>query len=123
MTLSVKPTMTPPAQSPIIAFHPAAKPANCDPFLPEIALPAHQPTLKLLNRVVRLSPETESRLPELAATTRRAPEEIVEDAMTGYLVEFARVRDKLDRRYDEMKTGQIHPIDGEEVFRQLRQKS
>lgn len=42
--------------------------------------------------------------------------------MTGYLAEFAQVRDKLDRRYNEMKTGQIQPIDGEEVFRQLRQK-
>jgi predicted transcriptional regulator len=76
----------------------------------------------LRSMVVHLSPETESRLQELAATTGRAPEEIVEDAMTGYLAEFAQVRDKLDRRYDEMKTGQVQPIDGEEVFRQLRQK-
>lgn len=65
---------------------------------------------------------TRPRLQELAATIGRAPEEIVEDAMTGYLAEFAQVRDKLDRRYNEMKTGQIQPIDGEEVFRQLRQK-
>jgi predicted transcriptional regulator len=72
--------------------------------------------------VVRLSPETESRLQELAATTGRAPDKIVEDAMTGYLAEFAQVRNKLDRRYVEMKTGQIQPIDGEEVFRQLRPK-
>ena len=70
--------------------------------------------------VVRRSPETESRLRQLAATTGRAPEEIVEDAMTGYLAEFAQVRDKLDRHYDEMKTGQIQPIDGEEVFRKMR---
>lgn len=78
---------------------------------------------KLLNMVVRLSPETESRLQELAATTARAPEEIVEDAMTGYLAELAQVRGMLDRRYDEMKTGQIRPIDGKEAFRQLRQKT
>jgi predicted transcriptional regulator len=86
----------------------------------EFVLTAHRPCLKLLNMVVRLSPETESRLRELAATTGRAPEEIVEDAMTGYPAEFAQVRDKLDRRYDEMKTGQIQPIDGEEVFRKMR---
>jgi predicted transcriptional regulator len=35
--------------------------------------------------VVRLKPETESRLQELAITTGRAPEELVEDAMAGYL--------------------------------------
>jgi predicted transcriptional regulator len=78
---------------------------------------------KLLNMVVRPSPETESRLQELAATTGRAPEEIVEDTMTGYLAEFVQARDKLDRRYDEMKTGQIQPIGGEEAFHQLGQKT
>ena len=50
---------------------------------------------------VRLSPETESRLQELAATTGRAPEEIVEDAIASYLAELAEVRDLLDHRYDE----------------------
>jgi hypothetical protein len=77
---------------------------------------------KLLKMVVRLSPEIESRLQELAATTGRAPEEIVEGAVTGYLVELAQVRGILDRRYDEMKNSQIHPIDGEEAFRKISQK-
>ena len=73
--------------------------------------------------VVRLSPETESRLRELAVTTGRAPDDLVEDAMTGYLAELSRVRDMLDTRYDDIKSGRVQPIDGEEVFRQLRQKS
>jgi len=34
---------------------------------------------------VHLKPETEARLQELAAATGRAPEELVEDAMSGYL--------------------------------------
>jgi predicted DNA-binding protein len=73
--------------------------------------------------VVRLSPETESRLQELAVATGRTPDDLVEDAMTGYLAELSQVRDVLDSRYDDIKSKRIQPIDGEEVFRQQRQKS
>ena len=72
--------------------------------------------------VVHLKPETESRLQELAATTGRAPDELVEDAMTGYLAELTQVRGILDGRYDEIKSGRVQPIEGEKAFAQLRQK-
>ena len=67
--------------------------------------------------VVHLKPETESRLKELAATSGRAPEELVEDAMAGYLTEIAALRDTLDKRYDEIKSGSVHPVEGEEALR------
>lgn len=73
--------------------------------------------------VVHLKPETESRLQELAATTGRAPDELVEDAMAGYLAELAQVRKTLDGRYDEIKSGRVRPVDGEEAFHRLRNKS
>jgi predicted transcriptional regulator len=73
--------------------------------------------------VVHLKPENESRLQELAATTGRAPEELVEDAMAGYLAELAQVRGTLDDRYDDIRGGRVKPIDGEEAFKRLRQKS
>jgi predicted DNA-binding protein len=73
--------------------------------------------------VVHLKPETESRLQALAATTGRAPDELIEDAMTGYLAELTQVRDMLDGRYDEIKSGQVQPIDGEKAFAQLHQES
>jgi predicted transcriptional regulator len=73
--------------------------------------------------VVRLSPETESRLQELADKTGRAPDDLVEEAMTGYLAELSQVHDMLDTRYDDIKSGRVQPIDGEGVFRRLRQKS
>jgi predicted transcriptional regulator len=73
--------------------------------------------------VVRLKPETESRLQELAATTGRAPEEFVEDAMAGYLKELAELNKKLDRRYDEIQSGRVKPLDGEDAFNRLRGKS
>ncbi len=73
--------------------------------------------------VVHLKPETESRLQELAATTGRAPDELVEDAMAGYLAELAQVRRTLDERYDDIQGGRVQPVDGEEAFKRLRQKS
>jgi len=73
--------------------------------------------------VVHLKPETESRLQELAATTGRAPDELVEDAMSGYLAELTRLRNTLDGRYDEIKSGRVQPVDGEEAFGRLGQKS
>jgi predicted transcriptional regulator len=72
---------------------------------------------------VHLRPETESRLQELAAQTGRAPDELVEDAMAGYLKELAQVRDLLDNRYDDLKSGRVKPVDGEEAFADLRRKS
>jgi predicted transcriptional regulator len=72
---------------------------------------------------LHLKPETETRLQELAATTGRAPDELVEDAMTGYLAELTQVRNMLDGRYDDIKSGRVKPLDGEEAFARLRQKS
>ena len=73
--------------------------------------------------VVHLKPETDSRLQELAASTGRAPEELVEEAMAGYLRELAQVRSTLDSRYDDLKSGRVKPIDGDEAFDHLRAKS
>ena len=73
--------------------------------------------------VVRLKPETESRLQELAASSGRAPDELVEDAMAGYLAELAQLHTTLDGRYDGIKSGRVTPIDGEAAFKSLRNKS
>lgn len=72
---------------------------------------------------VHLRPETESRLQELAARTGRAPDDLVEDAMAGYLQELAETREMVDSRYDDIKSGRVKPIDGEEAFANLRRKS
>jgi predicted transcriptional regulator len=73
--------------------------------------------------VVHLKPETESRLKELSLTTGRAADEIIEDAMAGFLAELTQIRDTLDGRYDEIKSGHVKPIDGEEAFNRVREKS
>jgi predicted transcriptional regulator len=72
---------------------------------------------------VQVSPETAKKLNDLAAASGRAPEEIVEDALVGYLDHVASLRETLDSRYDDLKSGRVKPIDGEEAFRRLREKS
>jgi predicted transcriptional regulator len=72
---------------------------------------------------VQVSPETAKKLDDLAASSGRAPGEIVEDALAGYLEEVAAVRQTLDSRYDDLESGRVTPIDGEEVFRRLSEKS
>ncbi|HEV2399922.1 MAG TPA: hypothetical protein VGS27_23475 [Candidatus Sulfotelmatobacter sp.] len=68
-------------------------------------------------------PETESRLQELAEKTGRAPADLIEDAVAGYLKELGGVRDMLDGRYDDLKSGRVKAIDGETAFKALRRKS
>ena len=69
-----------------------------------------------------------SALRELAATTGRAPDQLVEDALAGYLEELVAIREILESRHDDLKSGRVKsgrvkPIDGEEAFRRLRDKS
>ena len=71
---------------------------------------------------VHLTPELEAKLNEMATKTGRATDELVQDAMAGYLEELADVRGMLDRRYDEIKSGKVKPIDGEAFFESLRQR-
>jgi predicted DNA-binding protein len=72
---------------------------------------------------IHFRPETESRLRELAQRTGRAPNELIEDAMSGYLEELAQLRGMLDSRYEELQSGRVQAIDGETAFERLRRKS
>jgi len=71
---------------------------------------------------VHFKPDTESRLTELASRSGRATDDLVEDALSGYLAEIAEVREMLDGRYDDIKSGRVKPIDGEAFFDNLRQR-
>ncbi len=71
---------------------------------------------------VRFKPDTESRLAELASRSGRATDDLVEDALSGYLAEIAEVREMLDGRFDDIKSGCVKPIDGEAFFDNLRQR-
>ena len=72
---------------------------------------------------VHFRPDTESRLQDLASKSGRPPSDLIEDAMAGYLQELGQVRDMLDGRYEDLKTGRVKPVDGDDAFARLRQKS
>ncbi len=68
---------------------------------------------------VHFPPEVEEQLARLADSTGQGADELVQDVMAGYLAELAGVRSTLDRRYDEIKSGNVLPIDGESFFESL----
>lgn len=71
---------------------------------------------------IRLKPETESRLKELASRSGRPADELVEDALAGYLAEAAELGDLLDSRSDDIKSGRVKALEGETFFEDLRQR-
>ena len=72
---------------------------------------------------VHVTAETAKKLNELAVSSGRAAADIVEDALAGYLQEVAAVRQMLDTRYDDLASGRVTPMDGDEAFKRLREKS
>ena len=72
---------------------------------------------------VHLSPETEGKLKELAARSGRTPDELLQDAVAGYLDELGRTRAMLDHRYDQLERSEVQLIDGEEALARLKAKT
>jgi predicted transcriptional regulator len=72
---------------------------------------------------IHVTPELAKKLNDLAATTGRTPDELVEDALAGYLEELASLSEGLNSRYDDLKSGRVKPIGGEEALSRLREKS
>jgi predicted DNA-binding protein len=73
---------------------------------------------------VHFNPETEKKLKDLAAQNGRATaDELVQDVVEGYFDELANVRDMLTSRYDDLKSGRVKPISGDEVEAYFRDKS
>jgi hypothetical protein len=72
---------------------------------------------------VHFTPEIEKKLNDLATQSGRAADELVQDAMAGYLDELAGTREMFDSRYDDIKSGRVRLIPGNEVFARLREKS
>jgi len=72
---------------------------------------------------VHFTPELEKKLNDLAAQSGRAAGDLVQDAVAGYVDELAETREMLDSRYDDIKSGRVKLIPGDEVFARLREKS
>ena len=80
------------------------------------------PMRTLKGMEMHFTPDVEAKLNALATETGRTAEEFVQDALAGYVEELAQVRGMLDSRYDDIKSGQVQPIDGEAFFASLRRR-
>ena len=72
---------------------------------------------------VHFAPDVEKKLNDLAAQSGRRTDELLQDAFVGYFAELVETRDVLDSRYDDLKSGGVKPIDGEEAFSRLKAKA
>jgi len=72
---------------------------------------------------IYFTPDVEKKLNDLAARSGRGTDELVQDALAAYFSELVQTRDTLDTRYDELKSGRVKPIDGEEALARLRAKT
>jgi hypothetical protein len=73
---------------------------------------------------IHLTPETEKTLHALAAQGGGATvDELVQDVIEEYFGDLAKARQTLDRRYDDLESGRVKPVPGEEVIARLRAKS
>jgi len=72
---------------------------------------------------VHFAPDLQAKIDRLVRETGRPPEKLLEDAMAGYVAELAQTREMLESGYDDLKSGRVKPIDGEEAFARLRAKT
>ena len=69
------------------------------------------------------NPDIKAKLEQWASQTGRPAGELVEGVMAAYFEEMAQVRQTLDSRYDDIKTGKVTLSPGDEVASRLRERS
>jgi hypothetical protein len=72
---------------------------------------------------VHFKPDVQAKLDQMARESGCPSDELVEDAVIGYFDELARAREILDRRFDDLESVRVKPIDGEEAYRRLMEKT
>jgi len=72
---------------------------------------------------VHFKPEVQAKLDQMARESGRPSDELVENVVADFFDDAAFTRETLERRYDDLETGTVKPIPGDEVFVRLRTKS
>jgi predicted transcriptional regulator len=72
---------------------------------------------------VHFRPDVQAKLEQMARESGRPSGELVEDAVIGYFDELAHTREMLDRRFDDLESGRVKPVDGEDAYRRLMEKT
>jgi predicted transcriptional regulator len=71
---------------------------------------------------VQFTADVQAKLDQMAQAMGRRSDELVQDAVIGFFDELAFTREMLERRYHDLETGRVQPIDGEEAYRRLMAK-
>jgi hypothetical protein len=69
------------------------------------------------------NPDLQAKIEQWTHETGRPAEELVEDVMAGYFDEMAELHTTLDRRYDDVKSGKVKLVPGDEVEAYFAAKS
>jgi len=72
---------------------------------------------------VHFTPEVQAKLEQMARDSGCRSDELVEGTVIGYFDELAQTREMLDRRDDDLASGRVRPIDREEAYRRLMEKT
>jgi hypothetical protein len=72
---------------------------------------------------VHFAPELQARIEQILSETGYPLDELVADAMAGYVPELAETREMLDSRYDDLKSGRVKPVSRDELIAHFREKS
>jgi predicted transcriptional regulator len=79
------------------------------------------PTLKTME--VRLAPELAAKVVQWSAETGQPVNDLIEGAITGYFSEVEQIKATLDSRFDDIESGRVQLVDGEEACRILRARA
>ncbi|MGA8762036.1 MAG: hypothetical protein WB562_04020 [Candidatus Sulfotelmatobacter sp.] len=69
------------------------------------------------------NPEIQAKINRWVTETGRGPDELIEDAVAGYFEELTQTREMLNTRYDDLQSGRVKPVSGDEVVAHFREKS
>jgi hypothetical protein len=72
---------------------------------------------------VHFSPDTEKKLNDIALENGGTADRLVESVVEGYFEELSQTREMLNSRYDDLKSGRVKPIPGEEIEAWFHSKS
>jgi len=72
---------------------------------------------------VHFTPDVQAKLDRLAMDTGRPADELLQDAFVGYFDEMAELRQTLDSRYDDLKSGRVKLMSGDDMKARLLARS
>ena len=71
---------------------------------------------------VQFEPDMQAKLELMARESGRPASELVKDAVAGYVEDLGGTREMLNSRYDDIKSGEVKLIPGEEAFARLHER-